>query len=41
LRKTYIIDKNGKIARIFEKVKPDEHAEKAFEYIREHAGNNA
>jgi len=37
LRKTYIIDKKGKIAKIFENIKPEEHAQKALEYLREHA----
>ena len=38
LRKTYIIDKRGKIVKIFEKIKPEEHAEKVLEYLKEHAG---
>jgi len=37
LRKTYIIDKTGKIVKIFEKIKPEEHAQKVLEYLKEHA----
>jgi len=37
LRKTYIIDKTGKIVKILEKIKPEEHAQKVLEYLKEHA----
>jgi len=37
LRKTYIIDKTGKIVKIFERIKPEEHAQKVLEYLKEHA----
>jgi peroxiredoxin Q/BCP len=30
-RKTFLIDEKGKIKRIFEKVKPDEHAREVLE----------
>jgi len=30
-RMTFLIDENGKIKRIFEKVKPDEHARDVLE----------
>ena len=37
LRKTYIIDKTGRIVKILEKIKPEEHAQKVLEYLKEHA----
>jgi len=37
LRKTYIIDKKGRIAKILENIKPEEHATKVLEYLKEHA----
>jgi len=37
LRKTYIIDKTGRIAKILENIKPEEHATKVLEYLKEHA----
>jgi len=36
LRKTYIIDKTGRIVKILEKIKPEEHAQKVLEYLKEH-----
>lgn len=33
-RTTFIIDKSGKIARIFEKVKPEDHAKEVLGYIK-------
>ncbi|MGC8479047.1 MAG: peroxiredoxin [Candidatus Micrarchaeia archaeon] len=33
MRKTYIIDKNGKVSKIFEKVKPDKHNEEVIEIL--------
>lgn len=33
-RTTFIIDKEGKIVRIFEKVKPEEHAKEVLAYIK-------
>ena len=33
LRKTFIIDKNGKIVKIFEKVKPDKHDKEVIEVL--------
>lgn len=34
LRKTYIIDKNGKISKIFEKVKPDKHDTEVLDFLK-------
>lgn len=34
LRNTYIIDKNGKIAMVFEKVKPKGHASEVIEFLK-------
>ncbi len=34
-RVTYIIDKDGKIAYVFEKVKPDGHAKEVYEKMKE------
>ena len=34
LRKTYIIDKNGKISKIFEKVKPDKHDVEVLDFLK-------
>ncbi len=34
LRTTFIVDKDGKIAKIFEKVKPAEHAKEVLNYIK-------
>ncbi|MGC8676207.1 MAG: peroxiredoxin [Candidatus Micrarchaeia archaeon] len=34
LRKTYIIDKSGKVAKVLEKIKPEEHAAKAIEFLK-------
>ncbi len=34
LRKTYIIDKNGKISKIFEKVKPDKHDMEVLDFLK-------
>ncbi len=34
LRNTYIIDKNGNIAKIFEKVKPKGHASEVIEFLK-------
>ena len=33
LRKTYIIDKDGKIAKIYPKVKPDGHEKEVLEFL--------
>jgi len=34
LRKTYIINKEGKIVKIFNKVKPEEHAKEIIEFLK-------
>ena len=34
LRKTILIDKNGKIIKVFEKVKPDKHDEEVIEVLK-------
>ncbi|MEM0074379.1 MAG: thioredoxin-dependent thiol peroxidase [Candidatus Micrarchaeaceae archaeon] len=34
LRKTYVIGTDGKIERIFENIKPEEHAKKVIEYLK-------
>ncbi len=34
LRTTFVVDKDGKIAKIFEKVKPAEHAKEVLGYIK-------
>ncbi|MDE1874260.1 MAG: peroxiredoxin [Candidatus Micrarchaeota archaeon] len=34
LRKTYIIDKGGKVAKIYEKVKPDGHDREVLEFLK-------
>ncbi len=34
LRNTYIIDKNGKVAKIYEKVKPKGHATEVIEFLK-------
>lgn len=36
-RTTFVIDPEGKIEHIFEKVKPDGHAEEVMEYLKESA----
>ena len=36
-RTTFIIDPDGKIEHIFEKVKPDGHAEQVLDYLQESA----
>jgi peroxiredoxin Q/BCP len=33
LRKTFVIDKEGKIAKIFEKVNPSEHSDEIIEFL--------
>ena len=33
LRTTYIIDPDGRVARVFEKVKPENHAEQVMEAL--------
>ena len=40
-RTTFLIGPDGKIEHIFEKVKPDGHAEEVLEYLRESAKANA
>ena len=40
-RTTFIIGPDGKIEHIFEKVKPDGHAEEVLEYLQESAKANA
>lgn len=35
IRTTFLIDEKGKIAKIFEKVKPEEHAEEVLEAFKE------
>ncbi|MDE1855568.1 MAG: peroxiredoxin [Candidatus Micrarchaeota archaeon] len=35
LRKTYIIDKKGKIAKVFERVKPEGHNKEVLEFLKE------
>ena len=34
LRNTYIISKDGKIAKIYEKVKPKGHASEVIEFLK-------
>ena len=36
-RTTFVIDPEGRIEHIFEKVKPDGHAEEVMEYLKESA----
>lgn len=36
-RTTFIIGPEGKLEHIFEKVKPDEHAEEVLDYLKESA----
>jgi peroxiredoxin Q/BCP len=33
LRTTFVIDREGRIARVFEKVKPEHHAEEVAEAV--------
>lgn len=33
LRKTFVIDKEGKIAKVFEKVNPSEHSDEIIEFL--------
>ena len=40
-RTTFIIGPDGKIEHIFEKVKPDGHAEQVLEYLKEAATSKA
>jgi len=40
-RTTFIIGPDGKIEHIFEKVKPDDHAEEVLEYLKETAKSKA
>ena len=40
-RTTFIIGPDGKIEHIFEKVKPDGHAEQVLEYLKESAKASA
>ena len=40
-RTTFVIGPDGKIDHIFEKVKPDGHAEEVLEYLKESAGAKA
>jgi peroxiredoxin Q/BCP len=35
LRTTFLIDEKGKIRKVFEKVKPDEHAEEVLQAFSE------
>jgi thioredoxin-dependent peroxiredoxin len=35
-RTTFVIDKDGKLARVFEKVKPDGHEQEVLAWINEH-----
>ncbi|VVB76766.1 Peroxiredoxin [uncultured archaeon] len=34
LRKTYIVDRSGKIVKIYEKVRPDGHAQEIIEFLK-------
>ena len=34
MRVTYVVDKEGKIAKIFDKVKPDGHAKEVLEFVK-------
>ncbi len=38
LRTTYLIDADGKIARVFENVKPDQHSAEILEALKQSAG---
>lgn len=38
IRKTYIIDKDGKIAKIFPKVKPEGHNKEVLEFLKNPTG---
>ena len=40
-RTTFIMGPDGKIEHIFEKVKPDDHAEEVLEYLKETAKSKA
>jgi len=40
-RTTFVIGPDGKIEHIFEKVKPDGHADQVLEYLKESAGAKA
>lgn len=40
-RTTFVIGPDGKIEHIFEKVKPDGHADEVLEYLKESAGAKA
>ena len=35
VRTTYIIDENGVIEKVYEKVKPDKNAQEILEYLKE------
>ncbi len=35
IRKTFVIDANGKIAKIIENVKPEEHAKLILQFLRD------
>lgn len=37
-RTTFVIDKDGKVAHVFEKVKPAGHEREVLEWVAEHAG---
>ena len=38
-RTTFVIDKNGKIAKVFEKVKPQGHTEEVLEFLKSQTAN--
>ena len=40
MRVTYVVDKEGKIAKIFDPVKPQGHAEEVLKYVKELAKKN-
>lgn len=40
-RTTFVIGPDGKIEHIFERVKPDGHAEEVLEYLKDSAGAKA
>ena len=38
VRTTFVIDRDGRVAKVFEKVKPEGHAEEVAEAVRQIAG---
>jgi peroxiredoxin Q/BCP len=38
VRSTFVIDPEGRIARVWPKVKPDAHGAEVLDWLKEHAG---